>query len=420
MPETRHAQAGIFGRWDATLTPVAAKGESYDVPVELQVESTGSEIHASLVNGTDAIPFTSVTFAAGEYKLRLAQYDATLSVRCENMQCDRLIGEYTRTTRSGVGRYTFRARRHGIDLITDPFQWKAPSMDGKWNFELDYPAGNTDRVAPATFKQARAQVIPGDGAQAKVAGTIAPVSGDYGMLHGRIWLDKAASNTPKFTLSRFDGIHAMLIEGQFAADGSMRGVIHFNPVSSLSFTATRNSGSTSTAAAPPSPEAVTSVKDPAAVFQFEAIDPHSSKRLTSADFAGKPLMIDIFGTWCPNCHDEAPLLADLYNRYKEQGLQIVGLAYEYTADQQRSARLLDVFRQKYKIDYPLLLAGTTDEGQIQKTLPQLEGFGAYPTTIFIDRTGHVRAIHAGFEGPATGSNEAVKQRFEQLVKELVQ
>ena len=97
------------------------------------------------------------------------------------------------------------------------------------------------------------------------------------------------------------------------------------------------------------------------------------------------------------------------------------LAYEYTPDTARNARQIDIFRKKYGIEFPILMAGTTAEGQIARTLPQLEGFGAYPTTIFIGRDGRVRRIHAGFSGPATGERHThVKREFEALVKELLE
>ena len=110
------------------------------------------------------------------------------------------------------------------------------------------------------------------------------------------------------------------------------------------------------------------------------------------------MIVDIFGTWCPNCHDEAPLLEQLYRKYRAQGLVIVGLAYEYVDDTARDWRQIGIYREKYGSTFPLLLAGTTDAGQIEKTLPQLVNFGAYPTTIFLDRNGRVHAIHAGLPG----------------------
>ena len=166
---------------------------------------------------------------------------------------------------------------------------------------------------------------------------------------------------------------------------------------------------------------LTHVKDPQKPFRFSGID-ESGKVVdqSSPMFKGKAVIVDIFGTWCPNCHDEAPLLEQLYRKYQSQGLVIVGLAYEYVDDNARNLRQTAIYRDKFRITFPLLLAGTTDQGQIEKSLPQLVNFGAYPTTIFLDRSGRVHAIHAGFAGPATGEKyQEVQQHMDQLVREIV-
>ena len=114
------------------------------------------------------------------------------------------------------------------------------------------------------------------------------------------------------------------------------------------------------------------------------------------------------------------MLEKLYRKYHDQGLEIVGLAYEYIDDTARNLRQIAIYRAKFGLTFPLLLAGTTDEGQIAKTLPQLVNFGAFPTSIFIDRSGHVHAILAGFSGPSTGDKyQQVQQRMDELAREIV-
>ena len=229
----------------------------------------------------------------------------------------------------------------------------------------------------------------------------------------------SANGVTHFHLSRFDGIHIIALDGDILPDGTLQG--QQGGVKSLEpFTAARSKDK---ATADPNAlaETLTKVKDPQQPFRFSGVDP-SGKTLdqSSPEFAGKPLIVDIFGTWCPNCHDEAPVLEKLYQKYRDQGLQIVGLAYEYTDDQQRSLQQIGIYRTKFGITFPLLLAGTTDAGQIAKTLPQLEGFGAFPTSIFIDRAGHVQAILAGFTGPSTGEKfQEVQQRMDQLAQQIV-
>ncbi len=131
-------------------------------------------------------------------------------------------------------------------------------------------------------------------------------------------------------------------------------------------------------------------------------------------------MVNVFGSWCPNCNDEAPLLAEWYRRYRDRGLEIVGLAYEFTGDPERDRRLVRRFAKRYGIDYPLLLAGVSDKAAAAETLPDLTAVLSYPTTIFIGRDGKVRKIHSGFAGPGTGRHhEELVAKLEAAIEELL-
>jgi hypothetical protein len=113
-------------------------------------------------------------------------------------------------------------------------------------------------------------------------------------------------------------------------------------------------------------------------------------------------------------------MQDFYNRYKAEGLEVVALAFEYTGDASRDLEQLKIFDKRHNLSYPILLAGSTEEGEINRKLPQLVNFGAYPTTIFIGRDGLVKRIHTGFEGRATGERfTKLKAEYEELIRELL-
>jgi peroxiredoxin len=177
-----------------------------------------------------------------------------------------------------------------------------------------------------------------------------------------------------------------------------------------------------TLSALPDPNNHTKLKNPAEPFRFSFPD-LDGKQVSSSDarFHNKVVIVTIGGSWCPNCHDEAAVLREFYERYQKQGLEIVGLMFEYTGEAARDREQMRIFARRHNIRYPLLLAGTTEEGEIGKKLPQLENFSAYPTALFIGRDGRVQRIHAGFEGQATGARHArLKAELEQLVKELLE
>ena len=91
-------------------------------------------------------------------------------------------------------------------------------------------------------------------------------------------------------------------------------------------------------------------------------------------FRDKVVIVEIFGTWCPTCHDSAPAMVALYERYRDRGLEIVGLAYEVTGDPRVDGAIVRRYRDKFGITYPLLLAGVNDgTSPPGETQPQLDG-----------------------------------------------
>jgi thiol-disulfide isomerase/thioredoxin len=326
-----------------------------------------------------------------------------------------------RQTRSGIGRYQFHAERHpSTGKLEGGKGPAAPALDlsGDWVMTLFDEHGKVAEVDDATFT---AHGISSD--RAVVTGTVIPVSGDYGLLAGEVSPQPTAGGEKRatFRLSRFDGIHVTLLTGEVAADGSLSGELASGQSYRARFTAVRKDRVAADAPSVGDPFALTSVKNPTGPFAF-TLPGVDGKPVSLSDerFHGKVVIVDIFGTWCPNCHDETPFLVDLYKKYRKDGLEIVALAYEYTPDSERNVRQIDIYRKKYGIEFPILMAGTTNEGEIARTLPQLVNFGAYPTTIFVGRDGRVRKIHAGFSGPATGDRfPAVKKEFEDLVRELL-
>ncbi|HUR29205.1 MAG TPA: TlpA disulfide reductase family protein, partial [Planctomycetota bacterium] len=142
--------------------------------------------------------------------------------------------------------------------------------------------------------------------------------------------------------------------------------------------------------------------------------------LADPKFAGKGRIIQLFGTWCPNCNDEASYLRALDSRYRAAGLSIVGLAFELTDDEERSRAQLAAFSKRHGTTYPLLIAGKADKAEASKAFPLIDAVRAYPTTIFLRADGSVLAVHQGYSGPATGE-EHLKLRadFERLIDELL-
>ena len=119
-------------------------------------------------------------------------------------------------------------------------------------------------------------------------------------------------------------------------------------------------------------------------------------------FKGKVIVLQILGSWCPNCLDETALLAQWREEYATRGFEVIGLGFERTAQPEKARDNLRRLAARYGARYPMAVAGRPDSASVHAVLPMLERFMAYPTTLFLDRTGRIRKVHTGFDGPATG------------------
>jgi peroxiredoxin len=169
---------------------------------------------------------------------------------------------------------------------------------------------------------------------------------------------------------------------------------------------------------PTDPTRHTSVKNPKEPFAFSCPD-LDGKVVSNTDprFEGKVVLINITGSWCPNCHDEAPFLAALYKQLRARGLEIVALSFE-EADQLKNPSRLRAFVRKYGIEYAMLLCG--EPGEANEKLPQAVNWNSWPTTFFVDRQGIVQGVHAGF--PSSASEELylqTKEEFSAKVEQLL-
>jgi thiol-disulfide isomerase/thioredoxin len=372
------------GTWYAALIPT----EGHEVSFELRLDRRNESLSATLVNGSVETPFTTASWTDGRLTLEMAHLDGKLTARLDR---ERLVGSYVRVGTAGAIEMLFVASR---DPAAAPALRKdSPSIDGEWGIELG--AGEKKERLLGVFRQAKG----------RVSGSALSVSGDYGPLHGT-W------DGEKLVLTVFDGFFVYRFDARRQADESLAGEFRSRAAAPVPWTAVRL-GEKAAAEFLPDGFSAVRAKDPSKPFLFSF--PDADGKVISSDdarFAGKPIILTFSGTWCPNCNDEAPVLRDLYVRYRSRGLEVVALHFEYTDDVARSRRLLKSFAARYGVAYPLLLAGTTKDAKSSPVSLQLEGFRPYPTTLFLDRNHRVVKTHVGFDGPATG------ERFVKLKREL--
>lgn len=242
-------------------------------------------------------------------------------------------------------------------------------------------------------------------------GTILTPTGDYRYLSGLVTGDS-------INLSTFDGAHAFLFTAKINnSEQITNGMFYSGATSAEAWIAERNEHTTL-------PDvAAMFLKDGEEKLNFRFQDLNKKwVSINDAKFKNKVVIVQIMGSWCPNCMDETAFLSEYYRQNKQRGVEIIGLAYEYSTDFERSKKSIQKFKNRFNVQYTLLNTGVTvtDSLRTEKTLPQLTQIKSFPSTIFIDKKGRVAKIHAGFEGPGTGIHyEALKKEFEDTINRLL-
>jgi thiol-disulfide isomerase/thioredoxin len=358
----------ISGRWDATVT---IRGAS--IPFRIDFAGEGKDFTGSLFNGEVPITPTGAKFENGSVTLTFDQLPMTITAVSKDGQLDGRI-EGRAADRGGS---PFHAKRYSPAAVP---AGAVPDIAGVWE------------IAHETVKGEKAWRFIVRQSGPDIAAAILRVDGDTGSLTGR-WQDG------KFLLSHFDGARPALMEITPAADGSL--IVEQKTGREGQLTAYRVEEARAKGVPEPADFAThTTVKDPDQPFTFRFPDANGKVWSNEdAKFKGKVLIVNITGTWCPNCHDEAPYLEQLYKKYHDRGLEIVALDFE-EPEQQAELSRARAFVKKYGIDYTYLIAGAP--GELQDKVTQLVNLNTWPATVFIGRDGRVKGVHAGFAGPARG------------------
>jgi peroxiredoxin len=242
-----------------------------------------------------------------------------------------------------------------------------------------------------------------------VTGTFRTTTGDYRYLEGVMDADS-------LKLSAFDGAHAFLFTAK-VTDSSMSGTFYSGNHSKETFVAKRNDGFEL-----PSPDSLTFMNEGYDKLAFTFPDANGNQiSLSDERFSDKMVVVQLMGTWCPNCLDETKFLVEYLDENNNKDLQVIGLAFESAKTKASAFEGIERLMERIGVTYPIVLAqfGSYDKVKAQQKLPMLNHVLSYPTTLFIDKKGAIRKIHTGFNGPATGEKFVeFKKDFNQLVSQL--
>lgn len=243
-----------------------------------------------------------------------------------------------------------------------------------------------------------------------ITGTIRTPTGDYRYLEGIVSADT-------LMISTFDGAHAFLFKAH-VTDSSMVGNFYSGNHSTETFVGKPNPNFEL-----PDEYTLTFINEGYDTFNFSFPDLKGNLVSLSDDqFKDKVVLVQLMGSYCPNCLDETKFYSKYYEENKDRGLEIVALAFENAKTEDKAIKGITRMKERVGLNYEILLAqiGTNDKGKAQEKMPMLNKVVSYPTTIYLDRTGKVRKIHTGFNGPATGEKyKNFEAEFEAFLNTLL-
>ncbi len=378
------------GTWRGVLE---IQGQELPFNFRVSKDSTGG-FDVYLKNAKEELLLDEVIFKNDSVDFVLHAFDAQLRVAING---DSLTGYFILNYRDNY-RIPFNAA-FGQDFRFAPTESKEVSTNfsGKYQVLFTNESDTTQAVGLVTQRGSYAE------------GTFLTTTGDYRFLEGSVFHDT-------LFLSTFDGNHTYLFKAYKQNDSTLLG----DYWSGKSFHQNWKGIKTERASLP-NPESLTYLKEGYDRIEFDFPDVNGNLvSLKDDKFKNKVVILQIFGTWCPNCMDETKFLSPWYSENKDRGVEILGLAYERKDDFVYASGRVKKMKEKWNVPYDFVIAGVDDKAKASETLPALNQLVAFPTTIFIGKDGKVKHIHTGYEGPGTGIyHERFVERFNQIVNELL-
>jgi thiol-disulfide isomerase/thioredoxin len=315
---------------------------------------------ATILNAGEEIEL-SAEVVDGVYTYPIGTFDAALVIRFDGDKANGHWIKYNRTPE-------YKVAIKGIKDNPPKYPEELFDRPRKWEIDLQ---GKSTTKGMLLFSREHASVLT--------------PTGDYRFLFPQL-------KGNQLTLSGFDGIFAFKFEGILDGDtynGTMYAgkdyQVPFKSLANVSFEL-------------PDPTQVTSYKGDISKLKLKRL----GADIESVIKPGKLNIIQIFGSWCPNCIDETAFLQKWLVANPTQDIHISMIAFERSPNQQHALMQLKKAQKKYQIDYPIYIGGYDKTSKVEDAIKGLSGFASFPTTLYIDKKGTVRKIHSGFNGPATG------------------
>lgn len=383
---TLKAATDLSGLWRFELKTTHAK-----IPFLMEIEAGAKGLTAKIFNGKEIIPLDNLQFDEKTSRLHipLQTFEQSLEVELKN---NKLTGFHVRHNKKPEVKTPISGEKGLSERFPEAATLPKASIDltGRWKVELNDDGSKSSGIVVFTQNKN------------KLDGSILTPTGDYRYFSGYV-------SGRSFVTASFDGVFNYLYKGELR-DGKLHSELLANYKTVI--TGERNNKATL-------PDAYKQTELPSLEFSFPNLE-GKSVSLKDERFKNKPVIVQFFGSWCPNCIDEMNFLVPWYKENAKKGIEIVALAFERSLDEKASLRQLKKIQAKKDVTYPILIAGLSSEVKPSDKIKGLKNFISFPTTIFLNRKHEVVKVHAGFTGPGTGEfYEQWKNEFHQTIGELL-
>ena len=343
--------------------------------------------HFSIVNGEELIDALTSKQINDSIDLEHNVYNASLRFAFSG---DSLFG-YWYNREKGRYKMPIRGWKDKRRFIAD--HQNNRSLNGKWT--VNFGEGNDAYPAVGIFRSN----------SKGLSGTFLTETGDHRYLDG-------IYDGQRLMLSTFDLAHAFLFTaefGEFGLEGRFYSGHHYQEKWMAVLDANAQLSS-----------ADQRVQLVDSQYQF-SVRGLSNERIDLENplFEQKAVIVQIFGSWCPNCYDESNHLKTLYPGLQEDSIELIGVAFERTHELEEAKTKLEKFRTGLDIPYPLAFGGYASKDTARAVFPFLDRVVAFPTLIFFDRDHQLIGIHSGFSGPANPeAYESTKKEIAELISAI--
>lgn len=368
-----------------------------ELPFNFTVSYKGKKPLIVIKNADEKISVDEITIRGDSVNFKMPIFDTEFKTVLKG---DTLEGFWINNYKTANNKIKFRATFGETRRFLFTPEKSKPLFEGKWEVYFS-PENQSVYNAIGIFHHTEQTE--------HLTGTFLTETGDYRYLEGM-------QVGTKMYLSSFDGSHAYLFTGEYTNGLLLNCKFYAGSTWEENWSGKLNPDFKLADA-----EEISFVKNKDEKINFTFPDLTGKQvSLNDKKFENKPVVVQIMGTWCPNCMDESTYFSAVYKQYKKEGLEIVALAFEKTTDFEKAKTQVLRMKKRLSIDYDILITQQTGKEKASETLSALNKITAFPTTLFLNKEHKVVKVHTGFSGPATGNAyEVYKQRTESLIKSLL-